>query len=75
MVCGTTEIARRPATARTAGSVKKMVSRPPHDADGYCGHAALDRAWIGHRYFLWLYAAVEHENAALDRCRMGIQVK
>ena len=52
-----------------------MAGCPSYDIDDDCGHAAFDCARFGHRNFFWFHAALEHENFALHRRGVDMQVQ
>lgn len=45
-----------------------MAGRASHDVDGHRGYAAFHRAWVGHRNFFRLHAALSAEDVVVDRC-------
>jgi len=56
-------------------ATKTMAHRASHDLDGDCGHAALHRARIGDRNFLWLHSAVSTEDVVVDRCGLDFPLQ
>src|SRR6266481_2058503 len=61
--------------ARAIGATKALAHRASHDFDGDRGHAALYRARIRDRNFLWVHPAVSAEDVVVDCCGMGLPLQ
>ena len=65
----------RIAIAKTTRATEALACRASHDVDDNRRHAALHRARVGHRNFLWLHTALSAEDVIIDRGRMDLPMQ